>query len=231
MLSPVPESERQTGPPMAHVPSPQPCGGQPRSQSIPQGPQYVRRRSWFKALVATVEKQSCSTCGGGSYTGWIQRQIETPGRIKRWLLWWVNLVPKGASFIRVVTGGFVSADEFMRRQGKGGCADCPGATIRLKMLPTGMRELSYCELCGCPKWWFSRNKVANWFKKRGCPLNRHPTKDPNTIYIAYVEAKRVGVMPHHPPIDREPPPTPAPPPISNCQCDKKSKTRGSGKKS
>jgi hypothetical protein len=227
MLASVPDHELPKSEPMSH-PTPIRIPGGAASLQRHQGPQYVRRNSWFRNFIALVPPRNCATCGAGPYTGWVQRQIENPGRIKRWILWWVNLIPRGASLVRVVTSGLVGVDEFIARQKA--CADCPGAVVRLKLVKGTIQEKSYCGLCQCPKWWLSRNEIANWFKKRECPLNRHPKQNPNAIYTAYVETKRAGTT-RPVPIDREPLPTPAPPPISNCQCDKKSKARGSGKKS
>lgn len=191
------------------------------SQSVPM-PTYVVWRPWYKRFLA----KGCGGCGGNP-PGWLQKQIQTPGRIKRFVLWCVNLMPRGASLVRAVTGGLVPADEFTVRQKA--CSDCHGALVSLRAVKGTMRETSYCGLCDCPKWWLSRNAVANWFKKRTCPLSRHPGVNPRAVYELYVDSKRKALTPSL--ISRESDPTPSPPPIPNCQCGKKSKVRGSGKKS
>lgn len=223
LLQSAPVRKLPSTPPMSH---PHQHEGGCGSGPVLNGPYYVRRGSWFHDFFGKPTPiGGCQGCSSSSYSGWIQRQIEMPGRVKRWLLWWINLIPRGAEFLKVMTGGFVTPEEHQIRQGH--CQECRGSIKRLKLKNGIMQETGYCLLCRCPKWFLSRNNVANWFRKRGCPLGLHPKKDENAIFTLYVEEKKRQFA-STAPIDREPDPTPAPPPISNCQCDKKSKVRGSG---
>src|SRR3990172_11711469 len=60
----------------------------------PQGPHYEFWRPWYARLLP----KRCARCGGAPQ-GWIQQQISTPYRFKRFVLWTVNLITRRSLFL------------------------------------------------------------------------------------------------------------------------------------
>lgn len=159
-------------PPVAQAPMP-----------LPQrGPQYEFYRPWYRRLLA----KGCARCGGEPM-GWLQRQINTPYRTKRTILWLVNLLPRAASLVRVTTSRRVDSLRYWERQAA--CDTCPQAVVVLRMHREGVDETSYCGLCDCPKWYGSRNAVRNRCSGWHCPAKRHAGSDPDAVIVAYLRAK------------------------------------------
>lgn len=146
------------------------------------GPAHEFYRPWYSRLLA----KGCKRCGGEPQ-GWVQTQIETPYRFKRFVLWVVNLAPRLCSLISVVTSRRVSLVRYAERRAS--CATCPAAVIELRVRGSEVRETSYCGACSCPKWRLSRNAVRNWRSRWACPLKRHAGSDPNAMYHGYLRAK------------------------------------------
>lgn len=146
------------------------------------GPKYVPWRPWYERLLA----KGCNRCGGDP-SGWVQRQIQTPYRFKRLILWIVNLLPRGLSLIRVLISRSVPDEQYAERQTA--CAACPSAVIQLRVKQGLVHETSYCGLCDCPKWYASRNAVRNRRSAWRCPAKRHIDSDRDAVFAAYVRAK------------------------------------------
>jgi hypothetical protein len=144
-----------------------------------QGPRYVFWRPWYERLLA----KACNRCGGEP-SGWIQRQIQAPGRFKRFVLWIVNLLPRFASLIRVLTSRSVSAEQYAERQAS--CGSCPSALIQLRFVGDDIRATSYCGLCDCPKWYGSRNAVRNKRSAWRCPAKLHVGSDRDAGLVEYI---------------------------------------------
>jgi hypothetical protein len=117
-------------------------GEQPQQLS---GPKYVPWRPWYVRFMA----KGCSRCGGEP-SGWLQRQIQTPKRIMRFVLWTVNLIPRGVSLVRVIMSKEVSSEKFIDRTVV--CALCPSLVRRLREKKGVVLEEEFCGACECPKW-------------------------------------------------------------------------------
>ena len=164
-------------------PEPTPGNGQASAApDIPQGPRYEFWRPWYKRLLA----KGCARCGGAPQ-GWIQQQISTPYRFKRFVLWMVNLIPRATSFVLTVTSKRVQSEQYAERQAA--CGACPAALIQLRVVRSTVRETSYCSACACPKWKLSQNAVRNWRSRWACPLRRHLGSDANARLVEYLRAK------------------------------------------
>lgn len=148
----------------------------------PHGPRYEVYRPWYKRFIA----KGCARCGGEP-TGWLQRQIQTPGRFKRTILWLVNLIPRGASLIRVVTSKQVGWSSYVERNIV--CGACPSAVIELRVLRGTIHETMFCAMCSCPHWFGSRLDYKNRKMAHRCPLHRHAGSDPDSVYREHVRAK------------------------------------------
>lgn len=175
-----PEARRRLEAAMASLPKPPGNGHQPVQ---PQGPRYEIWMPWYKRLLA----KGCARCGGEP-SGWAQRQIQTPYRFKRFVLWMVNLAPRFASMVSVVTSKRVSSDQYAERQAS--CATCPAQVIQGRAIGDTVRETSYCGACECPKWYASRNAVRNLRSRWACPLKHHMGSDVNAVYRAHLDIKR-----------------------------------------
>jgi hypothetical protein len=147
-----------------------------------QGPRYVFYRPWYERFLA----KGCKRCGGDPQ-GWLQTQIQTPYRFKRFVLWIVNLLPRGVSMIRVVTSKRVSSEQYAERQAA--CGECPSAVIQLRVRRGKVSETSYCGACDCPKWRGSRNAVRNKRSAWRCPAKLHAGSDRDAVFGEYVRAK------------------------------------------
>lgn len=152
-------------------------------QQLRGGPRYEYWRPWYSRLLA----KGCARCGGGEPSGWVQRQIQTPYRFKRFLLWAVNLMPRGASLIGTVASKRVSLEKQAERDAA--CGACPGMVIQLRVRKGTISETRFCAECSCPRWFGSRLDYKN--KKAGhrCPLKRHPGSDHSLVYAAHLRAK------------------------------------------
>lgn len=157
---------------------------QPESAATyhPRGPTYEYHRPWYERLLA----KGCNRCGGDPH-GWVQKQIQTPYRFKRLVLWLVNLLPRGTSLLSAVLSRTVPQAQYAERQAA--CATCPSAVIQLKVVQGLVCETSYCGLCDCPKWYGSRNAVRNWRSAWRCPAKRHAGSDRDAVFAAYIRAK------------------------------------------
>lgn len=156
-----------------------------RSQAVPeqpQGPRYEAYRPWYARLLA----KGCARCGGEP-PGWIQRQIQTPYRLKRLLLWSVNLIPRGFSFVRVVVSRRVHLDQQAERDTT--CGACPGMVKQLRVRKGFVCETRFCGECSCPKWFGARLDYKNAKAGHRCPLKRHSDSDPNAVFSEYVQRK------------------------------------------
>lgn len=151
------------------------------------GPKYEYHRPWYVRFMA----KGCNRCGGEP-PGWLQKQIQTPYRSKRMILWLVNLIPRGVSFVRVVTSRSVSSEQYAERIGS--CGACPSAVIQLRVVKGSVRETSYCGQCECPKWYGSRNAVRNRLAAWRCPVRRHAGSDPYLVFAEYVREKAEAVQ-------------------------------------
>ena len=154
-------------------------GQQPRQ---PSGPRYEYHRPWYKRLLA----KGCSRCGGQPQ-GWVQTQIATPYRFKRFVLWIVNLLPRAASFASVILSRRIEAAEYEARQAA--CATCPAAIIQLRVVKNEVRERMFCSQCSCPHWFGSRLDYKNTKAAHRCPLRRHARSDPDWRYVEYLQSK------------------------------------------
>jgi len=149
----------------------------------PSGPRYDIHRPWYSRFAG----KGCQRCGSNQPRGWIQRQIETPYRVKRLALWLVDLLPRGCTFLATVTSRRVQSDQYVERQAQ--CGTCPAAVIELRVRGDSIRETSYCSACACGRWYLSRNKVRNWRSKWRCPLRRHSCSDMDARYHEYLRTK------------------------------------------
>jgi hypothetical protein len=142
--------------------------------------QYVIYRSWYELLF-----------GGNALStdlpGWIERQIETPKRFKRLLLWSADLIPRGVSMIRVLLSRKVSSAAYVDRMAS--CNTCASAVLVLRVVKSKVKETSYCGLCSCPKWYASRNAVRNKRAAWRCPSKRHAGSDRDAALSEYVRAR------------------------------------------
>jgi hypothetical protein len=180
----------------------------PSEPQTPQGPSYAIWRPWYKRLLA----KGCARCGGEP-PGWVQRQIETPYRFKRALLWLVNLIPRGASLVHVLLSRRVSAEQQAERDAQ--CQDCPGITagcngshtpgrrVQLRVIRGVVKETSFCNLCDCPMWRIPRRLRWIWDlgshlpyknKKKGwlCPLRIHAGSNHELRLVEHVRAKQAA---------------------------------------
>ena len=148
----------------------------------PSGPRYIFWRPWYERLIA----KGCNRCGGEP-SGWLQRQIQTPYRFKRFVLWTVNLLPRFVSLIRVLASRRVSSAQYAERMAS--CGACPSAIIQLRFAGSRIRETSFCNLCDCPKWYGSRNAVRNKRAAWRCPAKRHAGSDRDSVFVEHVRAK------------------------------------------
>ena len=155
----------------------------------PQGPRVEFHRPWYQRFIG----KGCNRCGGEP-PGWLQRQIGRKRVNGEWfprtaalVLWLVNLVPRGASFVRVVTSGRVSAVQYASRQAT--CASCPMAIQQLRMVKKSVRGTLWCGLCGCPKWVASRLDYKNTRKAHRCPAKRHDGSDPDAVFAEYIRVR------------------------------------------
>jgi hypothetical protein len=145
-------------------------------------PRLQFHRPWYVRFMA----KGCNRCGGEPY-GWVQKQIQTPYRFKRCVLWVVNLVPRGFSFVRVITSRRVDSERYVERQAA--CGACPSAVIQIRVVRGLVRETSYCGMCECPKWRPSRNAVRNWRSAWKCPAKLHVGSDSNAHFVEYLRSK------------------------------------------
>lgn len=143
------------------------------------GPHYEFYRSRYRRLFG----DGCARCGGPSI-GWIQRQLQTPKRIMRFILWVANLVPRAVRLWTALTHGYVGWDEYDERQAA--CGPCSDRVIHLRLLKGAIREKSYCGACDCPKWWFARLDIKNRLRGWRCPMRRHVGSDPYDVYRIHV---------------------------------------------
>ena len=167
-------------------PEPEPTPGNGQGSTAPEqpkGPRYEIHRPWYGRLLA----KGCARCGGEP-PGWVQRQIQTPQRFKRFLLWTVNLSPRFASMVSVVTSKRVSSDVQSERDAK--CGACPGMVIQLRMRGANINERRFCGECLCPKWHGSRLDYKNKKARHRCPLKIHDGSDPNAAYRVYIRTKQ-----------------------------------------
>jgi hypothetical protein len=158
----------------------------PEPESAPKayhhGPNYQYYRPWYERLLA----KGCSRCGGEP-AGWAQRQIQTPYRFKRTILWLVNLLPRGVSMIRVLLSRKVSSAAYVDRMAS--CNTCPSAVLVLRVVKSKVKETSHCGLCDCPKWYASRNAVRNKRSAWRCPAKLHAGSDRDAVLVEYVRTK------------------------------------------
>lgn len=152
-------------------------------QSQPsQGPRYVTWRPWYERLMA----KGCNRCDGEP-PGWVQKQIQTSYRFKRFVLWSVNLIPRSVSLVRVLASRSVSSEQYAARMAS--CGACPSAVIQLRVVKGEVHEASYCGQCECPKWYGSRNAVRNKCSAWRCPAKRHAGSDRDAVFTDFVRAK------------------------------------------
>lgn len=178
--------------------------GKAMVHQAPSGPQHEYYRPWYERLLA----KGCSRCGGQPQ-GWVQQQIATPYRFKRFVLWTVNLAPRGAELLKVVLSRRVSDEQIAERGTK--CENCPGAMVKgqwtpgrlvqLRVMNGTMQETSFCNLCTCPTW-----RMPRWLRwlwdvgahlgykntKDGwkCPLRLHDGSNPDMVYEEYRRSKQ-----------------------------------------
>lgn len=166
----------------------------------PSGPEYEFWRPWYERFIS----KSCGRCGDEPI-GWLQQQITTPSRTKRFLLWLVNLVPRGVSFTVALTGGKIDADAKAERDRI--CESCAHARIQLRVIGERIHETGmFCSLCQCGRWRLARLKeFKNWLRRWHCPARRHAGSDRWARHRAYrsaaLEARTVEVESAGTPVD------------------------------
>lgn len=132
------------------------------------GPQYRAYRPLWRRLVGKGSGGGCQSCQGEPW-GWVQRQIQTPRRIVRFLTWLVTLIPRGVELVRVLTGGGASEGTYDERQ-----AICETCEVCVKVMRPDFRIRAYCGACQCPEWLLSRLSFKNRMAKWECPRHLHP---------------------------------------------------------
>lgn len=150
-------------------------------------PRYRFPRPWWDRLFGA----GCAGCGGKP-PGWLQRQIQTPKRTMRLILWLANLLPRGVSLWTALTGGRTSGEVYDERQAM--CSTCPDAVIHLRLLKATIHEKSYCGACNCPKWWLARLDIKNRLHGWRCPKRRHAGSDIDAAYRVYALGKAAGAQ-------------------------------------
>jgi len=218
----VPDKEKPTTPPMIPPPPPPPpppnettTRGEPppkkkcgqciqdnlAGQVSSRGPRYSIYLPWFSRIIG----KGCARCGGRP-PGWVQRQMTTPYRFKRFVLWSVNLVPRMCSLIGVVMSRKASFAQQAERHAK--CERCPGVSSQeswtpglvkeLRLVRGRMTETSFCNICDCPRWrmprwirWLwdigSHLDYKNSKKGHRCPLGLHEGSSYERIYLEYIQ--------------------------------------------
>jgi len=128
----------------------------------------------------------CASCRQAE-PRWLQRQIETPERCKRLILWFADLLPRATGLGIALMRGLADRDRYDKRQAR--CDPCPHRVIHLQLLEGIMREKSYCGRCPCPTWWLARLDIKNWLLGWLCPEALHGDSDPDAAYRVYVLGK------------------------------------------
>ena len=98
--------------------------------------------------------------------GWVYRQIVTPRRIVRFLVWIVNpmRLVRARIALAAILGPRVSEEEYRDRQSI--CKVCE------------KRDGDYCRACRCPRWRLSRLGRKNRMARHYCPHKRHSGQYP-----------------------------------------------------
>jgi len=98
--------------------------------------------------------------------GWTYRQIVTPRRIVRFLVWIVNPMRwvRARIALAAIIGPRVSEEEYRDRQSI--CGVCE------------KRDGDFCRACRCPRWRLSRLGRKNRMARHHCPHKRHSGRYP-----------------------------------------------------
>jgi hypothetical protein len=109
---------------------------------------------------------------GGRLYVWTIRQLTTPKRIIRLLLWAIRLPVRLGSLVGCLFGGIEERAEYLTRMSI--CGECADRIVHLSLKRDRVCEKSYCGRCGCPPWYLSRLDNKNWLSGWRCPKRLHP---------------------------------------------------------